>query len=126
MPTDAWAWEKCSGCGAAKFGCGVCTRTCPNHLISLVDDVERVVVTCSNKDKGAVTRKVCSNGCIGCKKCEKVCPNGAIKVIDNLAVIDYSKCSDCESFGICAENCTTGCIMHSDLTGALKPADSNG
>ncbi len=102
------------------IGCGVCTRTCPNHLISLVDDVERVVVTCSNKDKGAVTRKVCSNGCIGCKKCEKVCPNGAIKVIDNLAVIDYSKCSDCESFGICAENCTTGCIMHTDLTGALN------
>lgn len=98
-------------------GCGMCTRTCPNHLISLVDDVERVVVTCSNKDKGALTRKACKNGCIGCKKCEKVCPNNAIKVIDNVAVIDYSKCNDCEDFGVCARECTVGCIMIADLSG---------
>ena len=99
------------------IGCGICTRTCPNHLISLVADVERVVVTCSNKDKGAVTRKICSNGCIGCKKCERVCKAGAIQVIDNVAVIDYSKCQNCEDFGICAKNCTTGCIRISDLSG---------
>ncbi len=99
------------------IGCGICTKTCPNHLISLVADVEKVVVTCSNKDKGAVTRKVCSNGCIGCKKCERVCPNGAITVTDNLAVIDYEKCTGCPDFGICAKNCTTGCIMISDLSG---------
>ncbi len=98
-------------------GCGVCTRTCPNHIISLVADVERAVVTCSNKDKGAVTRKVCKNGCIGCKKCEKVCPNGAIKVVNNCAVIDYSKCTDCPDFGVCARECTTGCIMLADLSG---------
>ena len=99
------------------IGCGICTKTCPNHIISLVADVEKVVVTCSNQDKGAVTRKVCSNGCIGCKKCERVCPSKAIKVVDNVAVIDYSKCPDCEDFGICAKNCTTGCIMISDLSG---------
>ncbi len=99
------------------IGCGICTRTCPNHLISLVPDVEKVVVTCSNCDKGAVTRKVCSNGCIGCKKCERVCPSGAIKVVDNVAVIDYKKCNDCKDFGVCAKNCTTGCIMISDLRG---------
>ncbi|MBQ8133431.1 MAG: RnfABCDGE type electron transport complex subunit B [Clostridia bacterium] len=99
------------------IGCGICTKTCPNHIISLVADVEKAVVTCSNKDKGAVTRKVCSNGCIGCKKCERVCPSKAIKVIDNVAVIDYSKCPDCEDFGVCAKNCTTGCIMISDLSG---------
>lgn len=99
------------------IGCGICAKTCPNHLISLVADVERAVVTCNNKDKGAITRKVCSNGCIGCKKCERVCPAGAIKVIDNVAVIDYDKCPDCEDFGICARNCTTGCIMIADLSG---------
>ena len=99
------------------IGCGICAKTCPNHLISLVADVEKVVVTCSNKDKGAVTRKVCSNGCIGCKKCERVCKAGAIQVVDNVAVIDYSKCKDCEDFGICAKNCTTGCIKISDLSG---------
>ena len=46
------------------IGCGVCAKACPNHLISLVADVERVVVECSNKDKGVETRKVCSRGCI--------------------------------------------------------------
>ena len=99
------------------IGCGICTRTCPNKIISLVPDVERVVVTCSNKDKGIKTKSVCSNGCIGCKKCERVCPSGAIKVVDNCAVIDYSKCPDCEDFGVCAKNCTTGCIQIADLRG---------
>ncbi len=98
-------------------GCGVCTKTCPNGLISLVTDTKNVVVTCSNHDKGAVTRKLCFNGCIGCKKCERVCPEKAIKVIDNIAVIDYTKCPDCKDFGICAKNCTTGCIKISDLHG---------
>ena len=102
------------------IGCGLCTKKCPNHIISLVPDVERVVVTCSNKDKGAVTRKVCSNGCIGCKKCEKVCPLGAIKVENNVAVIDYEKCTDCPDFGVCAKNCTTGCIILSDLSGVHR------
>ncbi len=96
------------------IGCGLCAKTCPNHLISLVPDVKKVVVKCSNRDKGAVTRKVCQSGCIGCKKCEKVCPSGAIKVADNVAVIDYEKCTDC---GACAENCTTHCITVEDLSG---------
>lgn len=99
------------------IGCGVCTRVCPNHLISLVPDVEKIVIACSNRDKGAVTRKVCSIGCIGCKKCERVCPNGAIKVNGNLAEIDYEKCEDCPDFGVCAKSCTTGCIKISDLSG---------
>ncbi len=98
-------------------GCGVCTKTCPNGLITLIKDTQNVVVTCSNHDKGAVTRKLCFNGCIGCKKCERVCPEKAIKVIDNIAVIDYTKCPDCKDFGVCAKNCTTGCIKISDLHG---------
>lgn len=99
------------------IGCGVCAKACPNHLISLVADVERVVVECSNKDKGVETRKVCSRGCIGCKKCERACPLGAITVQDNVAVIDYEKCNDCPDFGICARVCTTGCIVQTDLNG---------
>lgn len=101
-------------------GCGLCVKECPNHLITLMDDVDRVIVSCSNRDKGAVTRKVCSNGCIGCKKCERVCKNNAIKVIDNLAVIDCSKCADCDDFGICARECTTGCIVLSDFDGVHR------
>ena len=103
-------------------GCGLCVKACPNTVISLMDDVERAVVACNNKDKGAQTRKACKSGCIGCKKCEKVCPSGAIKVVNNLAQIDYSKCPDCEDFGICARECTTGCIVISDFTGQCNAA----
>jgi carbon-monoxide dehydrogenase iron sulfur subunit/anaerobic dimethyl sulfoxide reductase subunit B (iron-sulfur subunit) len=107
---------KCDGCiERVKRGLEpVCVKTCPNHLISLVPDTKQMVVACSNRDKGAVTRKVCSAGCIGCKKCERVCPSGAIKVKDNVAVIDYEKCTDC---GACAKACTTQCIKREDLRG---------
>ena len=88
-------------------GCGICVHTCPNHLINLVKDTTRVVVECSNHEKGAITRKQCSNGCIGCMKCEKTCPTGAIKVVDNLAVINYELCINC---GECAKVCPVKCI----------------
>ncbi len=103
-------------------GCGVCTKTCPNKLISLIPDTKRVVVTCSNRDKGALTRKVCSNGCIGCRKCEKVCPLGAIKVTNNVAVIDYDKCTECPDLGVCARSCTTGCIRVANLKSGSLPS----
>ncbi len=89
------------------IGCGVCVKTCPNSLISLHGATSTTVVSCSNRDKGAVTRKACANGCIGCKKCEKTCQYDAIKVTNNLAVIDYDKCVSC---GECAKVCMAGCI----------------
>lgn len=89
------------------IGCGICVRECPNHVIKLINDTTRVVVECSNHQKGAITRKACSNGCIACKKCEKTCPHGAIKVIDNLATIDYSICTSC---GECVKACPVHCI----------------
>ena len=89
------------------IGCGICARECPNGIIHLVNDTTRVVVECSNHDKGAVTRKICKNGCIGCMKCQKTCPHGAITVKDNLAVIDYEKCTGC---GACASVCPVKCI----------------
>ena len=96
------------------IGCGLCAKACPRKLIEIVDDVEKVLVTCNNTEKGALVRGKCSNGCIGCKKCEKNCPEGAITVTDNLAKIDYSKCTHC---GECAKNCPVGCILVSDLSG---------
>ena len=57
--------------------------------------------------KGADARKACKNACIGCKKCEKACQNGAITVENNLAVIDYTKCTNC---GACVKECPTGCL----------------
>lgn len=95
-------------------GCGMCVSACPNKLISVMADVEKVLVTCSNTDKGALTRAVCTHGCIGCRKCEKECPTGAVTVVDNLARIDYDKCRDC---GHCVEVCVTGCIMNGDFSG---------
>lgn len=88
-------------------GCGICTHHCPNHIIKLINDTTRVVVQCSNHEKGALTRKHCSNGCIGCMKCQKACPCGAIKVQDNLATIDYSLCTGCAA---CVEVCPVHCI----------------
>ena len=90
------------------IGCGLCTRTCPKGVISLIEDTARVVVKCSNHDKGAAVMKACKNGCIACGKCQKTCPHGAISIIDNLAVIDYSKCTAC---GECVKVCPTGCIQ---------------
>ena len=89
------------------IGCGICVRNCPKNIIKLINDTSRVVVKCSNHDKGAITRKSCMNGCIGCMKCEKTCSYGAIKVENNLAVIDYSLCTGC---GECAQVCPVHCI----------------
>ena len=98
-------------------GCGLCTKTCPNHLINLMPDVARVIVTCSNTEKGAVVRKKCTHGCIACKRCEKECPEGAIAVVNNLATIDYDKCTSC---GKCVAVCPTKCLKFSDFSGAHR------
>ena len=89
------------------IGCGLCAKTCPKHIISMLPQETLTAVMCSNKQKGADARKACKNACIGCKKCEKSCPNGAITVIDNLAVVDYTKCTNCET---CIKECLTGCL----------------
>ncbi len=89
------------------IGCGLCAKTCPHGIIHLVKDTTRVVVKCSNKNKGVDVRKICKSGCIGCGKCEKNCPSGAITVKDNLATIDYEKCTAC---GLCVEVCPVHCL----------------
>ena len=64
-------------------------------------------VLCSNKDKGAVARKICEVACIGCGKCVKACEYGAVAVEDNLARISPDKCVAC---GACVKVCPMKCI----------------
>lgn len=91
----------------ACTGCGACAKACPKSIISIMADSNNPVVLCTNKDKGAVTRKVCSVGCIGCMKCTKVCPTNAVTVSNNLAVIDQDLCIGCMQ---CADECPVSAI----------------
>jgi RnfABCDGE-type electron transport complex B subunit len=75
--------QKCTGCGE-------CVSACPRGIIGICGADERVHVYCRSRDRGPVTKKICSAGCIACKLCEKDDDTGAVKVIDNLSVIDYS------------------------------------
>ena len=95
--------EKCTACGA-------CAKACPRGIIEIrLKGLKnrRVVVLCNNKDKGAVTRKACSVGCIACQKCVKVCKFEAITVDANLAYIDAEKCKLCRK---CEEECPQNAI----------------
>ena len=87
---------------SACVGCGACADACPKSIISLIPASQKVMPTCSNKDKGAKVMKMCSVGCIGCMKCQRECPAQAIVVKDALAIIDTAKCTQC---GHCAEIC---------------------
>ena len=93
--------EKCKACGK-------CIAVCPKNLISLEPYDAKHIVACSSKDKGPVTMKACSTGCIGCGICVKNCPAGAVSVKDFHAVIEQQKCTGC---GICAEKCPKHVIV---------------
>lgn len=95
--------EKCTACGA-------CAKTCPRKVIEIRPKGpkgRRMVVTCVNRDKGAVANKVCKASCIGCGKCVKTCPFEAITLTSNLAYIDPEKCRLCRK---CEEACPKGAI----------------
>ena len=95
--------------------CKICVKTCPKSIIDMVPLHEaNAVVFCKNKNKGALTRKECTVGCIGCMKCVKSCEFEAIKVENNVAYVDYDKCTAC---GKCVEGCPAHCINLTVLGG---------
>ena len=101
--------------------CGACVKACPKGIIELRKrgpKDRRLYVSCVNKDKGAITRKACSVGCIGCGKCVKVCPFEAITLANNVAYIDYNKCRMCRK---CAAECPVGAITEVNFP-ERKPA----
>ena len=95
--------QKCTACGA-------CTKACPRQLMELRPQGPRgmrVYVACSNKEKGPVAKKACTNACIGCGICAKTCTHGAITVENNLAYINPALCKLCRE---CEALCPTGAI----------------
>ena len=93
--------EKCKACGK-------CVDVCPKHLIKLIPYDAQYAVACSSKDKGPITMKDCTVGCIGCQICKKNCPSEAVEVVDFNATIDYDKCAGC---GVCMEKCPRKSIV---------------
>lgn len=88
--------------------CRQCIKVCPRGLIEMypIDELHAGVF-CKNREKGAVTRQECKQGCLGCGICVKTCPNGAITLENNAAHIDYHKCTGC---GECVKKCPVGAI----------------
>lgn len=87
--------------------CGLCMNACPKHIISILPVKKMPLILCANTDKGVLTRKVCSAGCIGCRLCAKVCESGAVAFNGGLAVISAEKCINC---GKCVTACKNGVI----------------
>ncbi len=88
--------------------CGICVQACPKKIIKLVPKDKRYIIACSSKDKARAVKRACDTGCIACGLCVKKCPSKAITVKDNLAVIDYSACTNA---GGCFKVCPTKCIQ---------------
>jgi len=93
--------RKCSGCN-------VCVKICPSNVISLHSAPVNIAVMCKNTERGAKLKGKCSRGCIGCLKCVRECPEEAMTVDDYLAIIDYSKCTNCRK---CVDVCIAKCII---------------
>ena len=88
------------------IACGKCLNVCPTGVIKMIPYSAETIVACNSKDKGAVTKKYCSVGCIGCKICEKKAPEAGFKVENFLASIDYSANGDAEeAITACPSKC---------------------
>jgi Na+-translocating ferredoxin:NAD+ oxidoreductase RNF subunit RnfB len=92
-PVDAIHYDS-AGCvwvdKEACISCRKCVEVCPTGVMKMIPYSGDYLVACNSKDKGAVTKKYCSVGCIGCTLCVKKSPEGGFIVEENLARIDYT------------------------------------
>jgi Na+-translocating ferredoxin:NAD+ oxidoreductase RNF subunit RnfB len=87
------------------IGCGLCVKACPRHLIRLVPASHTIHLLCSNRERGLVTRKACSVGCIACQKCIKHVNGQGIHMEGYLAVVDYTVPLPESLLDVCPQHC---------------------
>ena len=111
---------------AKCVGCGACVKACPRGIIDLMPLCEdpMLVVGCCNKDKGAVTRKVCKDvGCIGCGLCAKA--SDVFSVDGNLATIDYDKYTTWSDLQPACEKCPRQLLVHVGTQPVAQPVSTD-
>ncbi len=94
--------EKCTACG-------ICVKTCPRNLISLLDMQYSTYLGCSTRDSGKSVKQTCKKGCISCGACAKKTPEDTIEMQDNLPIIHYENVEDDISY--VAEICPMDCFV---------------
>lgn len=96
-------------------GCGVCVRACPVNIIELLPPGTRVFLACSNRDRGAAVKKICSVGCISCLICAKVTSSEAVTMEkgDPLPALHYDV--EGEDFEKAFEKCPMDCYVRADV-----------
>jgi Na+-translocating ferredoxin:NAD+ oxidoreductase RNF subunit RnfB len=98
-------------------GCTLCATACPNKIIMMDSNITTAVVLCKNTERGAQTRRKCSAGCIACTLCVRECPSEAITMENNRAVVDQSKCTNCDK---CYQVCVPKCIRLAEVPAAVS------
>jgi len=88
--------------------CGVCVRTCPRGIITLIPRTQELFLGCVNPNSGPNVRRICQVGCVACGLCIKKNPAGSdgITMEDNLPSINYDKLTSWpEANSICPRKC---------------------